>query len=406
MRIEFSTGLPVGRLSAIATVCLVALLFRPTGPLLGQVRTPPTQNALTGSLVFGAKGCVRCHAINGLGGTEGPDLARFPRPRTFYDLATAMWNHRPGMVERMSELGIEQPHLTARQTGDLIGFLYTLDYFDPAGDVSRGRQLFAEKDCIACHQAGGVGGVVGPDLSSRGQSVAPIQMAAALWNHGPAMSEVMQARGITRPRFTGRELTDLIAYLESESQQLVAAPLYVVPGLIGDGRRVFTEKGCIGCHAVRGRGGELGPDLAQRGVYRSLLAFAAAMWNKAPEMIEAMNKREISIPQLRSEEMADLVGYLYSVKYFAQAGDLERGRRLVRDKGCLDCHSLNGRGGPAAGDIAEINGLHTPAAVIAALWNHAEVHDEAMDRAISWAVFSPGEMADLVTFLQSMARTP
>ena len=150
----------------------------------------------------------------------------------------------------------------------------------------------------------------------------------------------------------------------------------------------------------------MGPDLAERGVYRSLLAFAAAMWNKAPKMIQAMRERGISVPQLRPEEMADLVGYLYSVKYFAQAGDPERGRRRVRDKGCLDCHSLNGRGGRAAGDIAEVRGLSSPAAVIAALWNHTLLNDETGGLVVSWPVFRSGEMADLVAFLQSLEMSP
>ncbi|MEJ2240329.1 MAG: cytochrome c, partial [Gemmatimonadales bacterium] len=390
MRNNFSSGLQ-GRNRA-AALCLLTVLCIPLAPLIGQVeRSQPTQNALAGAQVFGSEGCVKCHAINGLGGTEGPDLARFPRSRTFYDLATAMWNHRPTMVQRMHEFGIEQPHLTPGETGDLIAFLYTLDYFDPAGDRSKGEEIFAEKHCIVCHQVGGVGGVVGPDLASRGQFVAPIQVAAAMWNHGPAMSEAMQTRGISRPRFTAGELNDLIAFLETDSLKVPSGPLYVVPGLVGDGRRVFTEKGCIGCHSVQGGGGQLGPDLAQRGVHNSLLGFAAAMWNKAPEMIQAMRVRGISVPQLRPEEMADLVGYLYSVRYFAQAGDPQRGRQRVRDKGCLGCHSLSGSGGRAAGNIANVRGLSSPAAVIAALWNHTLLNDEAGSPAVTWPVFRPGE---------------
>ena len=50
----------------------------------------PTKDPLAGSRVFGDKGCVKCHAINGVGGTSGPDLARIQRPRTFYDLAATI----------------------------------------------------------------------------------------------------------------------------------------------------------------------------------------------------------------------------------------------------------------------------------------------------------------------------
>ena len=140
--------------------CVVIALSLVTAP--GEAWTQPlfspTQDPLAGSRVFGAKGCVKCHAVNGVGGKVGPDLGRLPRPRSFYDLAAALWNHAPRMAERMRELGIARPQLDARETGDLVAFLFTLDYFDPRGTPEVGRRLFTEKRCIACHQVGGVGG--------------------------------------------------------------------------------------------------------------------------------------------------------------------------------------------------------------------------------------------------------
>jgi mono/diheme cytochrome c family protein len=307
------------------------------------------------------------------------------------------------MVERMRELGIDRPRLSHRETGDLIAFLYTLDYFDAPGDVDRGGELFRNKKCISCHQVGGDGGVVGPNLSIPGKLVAPIEIATAMWNHGSAMSDVMRDRGIERPRFTATELRDLIAFLESENQEVPAGPLHVLPGLAGDGRRLFSEKGCVQCHAVVGAGGMTAPDLAERGAYRSLLAFAAAMWNKVPAMTGAMRARGLSVPQLTPSEMGDLVGYLYSVKFFQQSGDPQRGRRQLRAKGCLQCHSLDGRGGEHASDLATVPSLDTPAAVIAALWNHALV-DETEVGLASWPIMEPSEMADIAVFLQSSAR--
>ncbi len=149
----------------LTAVCALAVsLVYPQQSLLPQVPSGPTQNALAGARVFGVKGCVRCHAINGLGGTEGPDFGRFSRPRSFYDFSASMWNHLPMMVERMRALGIDPPQLKAQEIADLIAFLSTVNYFDPAGDVDTGRQLFSEKRCIVCHQVEGIGGVVGPNL--------------------------------------------------------------------------------------------------------------------------------------------------------------------------------------------------------------------------------------------------
>ena len=365
----------------------------------------PTQDPLAGSRVFGTKGCVKCHAVNGVGGKVGPDLGRVPRPRSFYELGAAMWNHLPKMAERMRELGIARPQLNPRETGDLIGFLYTLDYFDPPGNVENGRRLFTEKKCIVCHQTGGTGVVVGPNLDFLRQFGSPILIAAELWNHGPAMAEAMRAKGIVRPTFKDTELRDLIAYLKAASQAHAEEPLYVLPGRADEGQRLFMDKGCILCHSVRGEGGRVGPDLAERGLNWSLTQFAAAMWNKAPAMMKEMKARTISVPRLQAREMADLVAYLYSVRYFADPADARKGRELATAKGCLGCHSLGGTGGKVGPDLAKAKGLDSTVAVITALWNHGFIMAERAERRqVAWPQFRPEEMAHLVAFLQSLGR--
>ncbi len=384
------------------TLLLLAFLY----PASAQPLFSPTQDPVAGSRVFGAKGCVKCHSVNGMGGKVGPDLGRIPRPRSFYDLATAMWNHLPRMAERMRELGIPRPQLDARETGDLIAFLFTLDYFDPPGNAEAGRRLFIEKKCVVCHQIAGTGGVVGPNLDFLKQYGSPIFVAAAMWNHGPAMAEAMRAKKIERPSFRESELIDVIAYIKSASPAPVEGPLFVLPGRADEGGRLFVGKRCIECHSVGGRGGRVGPDLVERGVGRSLTQFAAAMWNKAPTMMEAASARGITLPQLQAEEMAAIVAYLYSVQYFAGAGDPGRGRELAGSKGCLGCHPLAGQGARAAGDLAQVKGLDSPAAVISALWNHSFIMQERTERRkVFWPQFRPEEMADLAAFLQGVGRS-
>ncbi|MBI3030323.1 MAG: cytochrome c [Candidatus Rokubacteria bacterium] len=390
------------RWAVAAVACL--LLWSP-GAARAQPLFSPSQDPVAGSRVFGAKGCVKCHSVNGVGGKIGPDLGRIPRPRSFYDLTAAMWNHLPEMAERMRQFGIARPHLDPRETGDLIAFLYTLNYFDPAGDVEAGHRLFTEKKCVVCHQVGGTGGVVGPNLDGVARLGSPILVAAAMWNHGPAMAEAMRVRKIERPSFKDSELLDLIAYLRSAAPAPTEGPLYVLPGRAEEGRRLFAERRCVLCHSAGGEGGRVGPDLVERGLHRSLTQFAAAMWNKAPKMMEAMKARGIAVPPLQAEEMADLVAYLYSVRYFAEPGDPARGRQLVGDKRCLGCHSVSGAGGKVAGDLARLKGLDAPGTVIAALWNHSFIMEHRAERRkVSWPKLRPEEMADLVAFLQAQGR--
>ena len=385
-------------------LALFLLLLQP-GLAVAQVLFTPTQEPLAGSRVFGTKGCVKCHAINGAGGKVGPDLARVPRPRSFYDLAAALWNHAPRMAQRMAELGIARPQLDARETGDLVAFLFTLDYFDPKGNAEAGRRLFTAKRCVVCHQVGGTGGGGGPSLDSLKQRGSPIYLATAMWNHGPQMADVMKSKGIERPALKDTEVSDLVAYINAASPVEPQGSLYVLPGRATEGRTLFAQKRCIECHAVRGHGGAIGPDLAERALHRSLGQFVAAMWNKAPAMTEALKRRGIAVPQLRPEEMADLVAYLYAVGYFAPGGDPKNGAAVATAKGCLGCHGLYGERGKVAGDLAQAKSLDSPAAVFAALWNHSFIKDSRPERARSaWPEFSGTEMADLVAFLQSLRR--
>jgi mono/diheme cytochrome c family protein len=385
----------------------VLSLMLPAANLLAQAGPGPTQNAASGARVFGTKGCVQCHAVRGLGGGVGPDLGRIEGRRSFFQLAAAMWNHLPSMRKSMEELGVDYPELHAHETDDLIGFLFTLDYFDSHGDVDAGRQLFAEKKCAMCHQVQGAGGVLGPNLDFLAQHSSPMFVAAAMWNHGPGMAETMRTLRIQRAPFTGTEFGNLMSFLESVMDQTPQGPLYVLPGRADVGRELFSEKGCIRCHAVRGAGGQIGPPLGGRGREWSASEFIAAMWNKAPSMQAAMRAGGISVPELTAEEMADLVAYLYSLDYFGESGTPARGRQQLTLKGCLQCHALYGRGGRSASDLGESAGLVTTTEVVTALWNHTVIGmGGGTGEAAEWPAFSAVEMADLVAFLRQLGSTP
>ena len=390
---------PIGLAGGVCICLLISAL-----PAPAQV-TEPTQDPLAGSEVFESKGCVECHAVNGIGGTAAPDLGLISRRRSFYELAATTWNHLPTMGAGMREMGIEYPGMDAREAADLIGFLFTLDYFDAPGDVTVGKALYTEKKCAVCHRIGDYGGSAGPELDRLGQYGSPILIAASMWNHSARMSEAMELRGVERPYFEGAEILDLIAYLASISTVPIEGPLYVLPGRAEAGRVIFVEKRCNECHSVQGVGGHIGPDLAEQGRQWGLTEFAAAMWNKRPQMMDAAREKQMRLPQVGAVEMADLVAYLYSVRYFDEPGATERGEQTLRDKGCLGCHSLHGTGGISATDLAQVSGVESPAAVIAMLWNHSLVMEGAPDlQETAWPTLSAEEMADITVFLQELAN--
>ena len=357
--------------------------------------------------VFVKKGCGKCHAVRGIGGAIGPDLGRIETGRSFFELGAAMWNHLPRMGAKMRETGIERPTLTPSELSNLIAFLFTAQYYDELGDPKAGEKLFAAKGCGQCHEVGGQGGRVGPGLDFLKRADSPVLIAAAMWNHGPEMAEAMQARGIVRPTFEGKELVDLIAYIVSAARDGAGETAQIVPGTPERGQRLFSEKQCILCHSVSGKGGKVGPQLGQHGHHVSLTRFAALMWNHGPRMWVKMKERGIQMPRLTGQEMADVLAYLYVSHYFEPVQSPRRGQQLVQSKGCLICHSVRAKGGKVGADFATSKWVGSKAGLVAGMWNHSRYMEaQTQKQEVQWPVLTGQELADIARYLQSVVAPP
>jgi cytochrome c2 len=269
-----------------------------------------------------------------------------------------------------------------------------------------GKRLFAEKGCACCHALGEDWTKSGPSLSYY-QGESPIHIAQAMWNHGPEMVKAMQQTGIEPVRFQGEEMFDLLAYIRT-GETPPHEYSYVQPGSPNRGRQLLREKGCLSCHAVRGAGGQIGPDLGRSAgeFVRSVTQLAGLFWNHGPQMWKTMQTRGIPLPKFSREEMADLIAYLYFINYFDEPGDRDRGERLFAEKQCLQCHALQGRGGTIGPDLAMLSGIDASVALIAQMWNHAPYMDRAMrEKHLAWPRFLPGEMADILEYLSSARRS-
>jgi mono/diheme cytochrome c family protein len=367
----------------------------------------PEWGMFAGWEVFTKKSCGQCHSVRGVGGKVGPDLARVPSGRGFYEVGAAMWNHLPRMGERMREQRIDRPLLTAGDVSNLLAFLFTAAYRDESGDPRSGEQLFTSKGCVQCHTVGGKGGSVGPALDAFKGANSPVLVAAAMWNHGPPMADAMKAKGIERPTFRGRELVDVIAYVNATARDTGGPTVQVVPGTPERGRTLFQDKRCALCHAVGGRRAGIGPTFGPRAHHVSLTEFAGLMWNHGPKMWERMKARGIAVPQLTGQEMADIVAYIYSSHYFdAMTGDRARGEQLVQGKGCVTCHSIQGKGGTVAADFATSTVVGSPSAVIAAMWNHGtRMEGQAQKQDVTLPVLTGQELADITVYLGSLSRS-
>ena len=60
-------------------------------------------------------------------------------------------------------------------------------------------------------------------------------------------------------------------------------------------------------------------------------------------------------------------------------GDSAQGAELFKSERCVECHSVNGKGGKIGVDLSErVDRGFTPALLASAMWNHAPVMWAAM----------------------------
>jgi mono/diheme cytochrome c family protein len=152
-----------------------------------------------GEAIFKSKGCVACHQT---GSSFGPRI----KGQTLTEIAAAMWDHAPRMP-------VQPVHFQPGEMRELLSYLWARQFFEDAGDAGRGKRVFTTKHCAACHGDSSTGA---PNLTGGQRSFTGTAMVSALWHHGPKMLEKMQSQGVRWPRFDGRDMSDLIAYLNSE----------------------------------------------------------------------------------------------------------------------------------------------------------------------------------------------
>ena len=246
------------------------------------------ERPLDGRTVFTSKGCIKCHAIQGVGGEIGPDLGRVRLSQTFFEILSGLWNHFPRMNETFEEEGLAWPRFTAEEMRQLITFIYSINYFDPKADPDIGAMLFREKNCAFCHSVGGRGGKRGPPLDLYQPYAAPAFLASSLWNHGPAMLRSMKQRGIPFPQFQERDVIDILAFVRAKGIDEAKSKSYLNIGNPQKGKRLFGIKGCVRCHPKNGKNVGIGPNLRKGKLKLRQSAIFGRMWNHGVKMWDLM----------------------------------------------------------------------------------------------------------------------
>ncbi len=146
----------------------------------------------------------------------------------------------------------------------------------PAGnaqDLAAGKKDFASR-CAGCHGADGAGGEYGPNI---------VELRRFGHRAGRDIAEVIkngiQDSGMPAFPLPQAQIDSLVAFVNSLRAPAADHP---APGDSAAGERFFFGQGnCSSCHAVKGRGGNLGPDLSNLGREMRLGQITQALQNPA-----------------------------------------------------------------------------------------------------------------------------
>jgi len=188
-----------------------------------------------------------------------------------------------------------------------------------SADASAGARIF-RSHCAQCHGAKGTGGL-GPNLTT------------GVFYHGSTDADLYRnitdgIGGTAMPGsfFDGTQAWQIVAYVRSISQTPAAA---APGGNSRHGEALFREKGCIGCHLVRGEGGFRGPELTYIGSQRSVEFLRDAILDPNANVSQAFWVAKVSLKNGASHS-----GFLMNEDtHMVQLLDFSKGlRSLPRDQ--------------------------------------------------------------------------
>ncbi len=101
----------------------------------------PMMDVERGKKLFVSKGCVACHAINGVGGHDAPSMDDHTKLGLVnpFDFVAKMWNHAPAMLAAQVGAFDEPINFTGDEISDVIAFVHN----------DKAQHAFSETDLTA-----------------------------------------------------------------------------------------------------------------------------------------------------------------------------------------------------------------------------------------------------------------
>ena len=345
--------------------------------------------------------CISCHH-----GLENPNMEGMPQPHASHP-GTFMEDHpiqdygctichggQPGALSREEAFGrlpethwpfplLEQPYIQSS-----CGKCHLAVFSDEAGEVSdagisgaregmevflAGKSIFSTEGCLGCHQARGVGGILGPDLTEQGektkheysfQNISGEQSISNwLKEHFRDPEMVSPGSQMLRIDLDEAELNALATFVMGLAKPEIPFEYFSMATLNEfKGKREFMEgqKGfsylCSACHGKAGEGKDYEefktgiPAIGNRDFLRLASSEYIRFTLEKGRSLRLMGSWTGRISGMQAEELDEITSFLKGSIRRAESNELPlRGGdagegQLLFDRYCQTCHGEEGKG--------------------------------------------------------------
>jgi mono/diheme cytochrome c family protein len=314
--------------------------------------------------------CTTCHLA-----VEDPSYGGYPQPLAYHPLheqhpferfGCTVCHRGQGRATTVADAHGGVPHwdapmLPLQYIQASCGQCHEAADNPAAPELARGQQVFEESGCRGCHKLNGVGGVLGPELDKVGARRSP----EWLKKHFLAPASVTPGSAMPPQKLSETNLQAIILFMlgqTGESAPGYYASMKVIPSS-SEGQRLFQQKGCIGCHSIGGKGGQVGPALDDVGLRRTP-EWMVQHFRDPQTVTPGTVMPRFGFTETEARALTDFLLHQRDLKVALSLPSLmspiERGRDVYRKYGCAGCHGSDAKGGvpnPNAKTAEQVPGL-------------------------------------------------
>ena len=311
-----------------------------------------------GKLLISELNCIACHSapeevLAHLVPTKAPDLAGVGSRLSYRDLWLMVRN--PHFLRKGSTMPGQFSHIDDRDPdafGSISKYLSTLTEPEkpeyPEGDADRGRNLYHQVGCVACHNPATdfepPNTRPGFPADKPGIPSVPIRLAD-LYKKDALISYLLDpleshpAGRMPKTKLTVQEAADLAEYLQIEGIPPNEEKPEVTAEELAKGKRLFGQLNCAACHQIDDK--EIPPPPLSRPLLE--LDISTEKGCLAPDPVAGAPHYKLS--ELQRKSISITLTKFKKEDVPAPRTD-ERIDQIFSSFNCYACHERGGKGGP------------------------------------------------------------